>query len=58
MNHLYAEAALIEAIEKANEARAAIHNAKTKKAKREAHEELEFWTNKKANLHAAMQSPA
>ena len=58
MINLYAQAALIEAIEKANEARAAITAAQTKKAKQTAYDDLEFWTNRKANLWAAMQREA
>lgn len=54
MTRDYATEQLAIATQKANEARAAIANATTKKAKHAAYDDLEFWTNKKAFLHVAL----
>ena len=39
-----------------NEARRRFESAKTASARRDAAEDLEFWTNKNAALHAAAQN--
>jgi len=39
-----------------NEARRRFESAKTAKARNEAAEDLEFWTNKNAALHIASQN--